>query len=408
MNLRIPATRRKPSELGRAPEGPRLNPTASTRIRAFDATRSCVYSFFMSAYQMLWPVIRCLPPEFAHTLGLRLLRLPWRWNRPVADPFAWNGFHCRHRVGIAAGLDKNAAVVPGLERLGAGFVEIGTILVEPWPGNQVSPRLRRLVAQRALWNRLGFTSLGLKQVLMNLQSLQPTALRGMAILCNIGPHPGRLRKADDPLLAARDDLRTLVEGLHRFADGFVINLSSPNTRGLRSLLQSDRLRAALLQPIGTHLRHLESAEGQGRRRPLLLKLPPEDQERQPWNRDNLARVICPLIESGWCDGLVAVNTSVRLATTMVRLPPEDLPGGISGEPLRPEALRVVSMVRELSGPKALVIGSGGILRADDAVAFLDAGADLVEIYSGLIYRGPRLLTECAQTLKDRRPQRAVN
>lgn len=354
----------------------------------------------MSTYQAFWPIIRCLPPEFAHQAALVLLRLPLRWNETVLDPFEWNGFRCRNRVGIAAGFDKNAVVVPGVERLGAGFIEVGTILVEPWPGNQVSPRLRRLIPQRAIWNRLGFTSDGLHQVMRNLSRLNARSLRGMAVLCNIGPHPGRLRQADDPLAAARDDLLQLVESLLPAADAFVVNLSSPNTRGLRSLLQSDRLNDVVMRPLIERLRQAEDAEGQGRRRPLLLKLPPEDQDRRPWARDDLARVICPLLESGRCDGLVAVNTSARLAVELVSFPPADLPGGISGEPLRPESLRVVSLVRELVGPKPLLIGCGGIMQPSDAISFLDAGADLVETYTGMVYRGPGVIVACARAIRD--------
>ncbi|MCX7700947.1 MAG: dihydroorotate dehydrogenase 2 [Gemmataceae bacterium] len=358
----------------------------------------------MSTYQVFWPIIRCLPPEFAHKAALALLRLPLRWNDAVLDPFEWNGFRCRNRVGIAAGFDKNAAVVPGVERLGAGFVEVGTILVEPWPGNQVSPRMRRLVTQRAIWNRLGFTSDGVLQVKRNLGPVSRHSLGGMVVLCNIGPHPGRLRQAGDPLAATRDDLLQLVEALLPFADAFVVNLSSPNTRGLRSLLQSDRLNDVVMRPLVERLRQAEAAEGQGRRRPLLLKLPPEDADRRPWARDDLARVICPLIEPSWCDGLVAVNTSSRLATELVSFPPADLPGGISGEPLRPEALRVVSLVRKLVGPKPLLIGCGGMMQPSDAISFLDAGADLVETYTGMVYGGPGLIVECARAIRDHRPR----
>jgi dihydroorotate dehydrogenase len=354
----------------------------------------------MSLYGMLWPLIRLLPPEMAHALALRVLALPLRFGPCIDDPFEWNGLRCRNRVGIAAGFDKNGLAVAGAERMGAGFLEVGTILVEPWPGNQVFPRVRRLVRQHAIWNRLGFTSQGLSRVVSRLQRATSASRRGMALLCNIGPHPGRFRPTDHPLATVRDELLQLVDRLFPIADAFVVNFSSPNTRGLRSLLQSDELGPQVLRPIIDRLREHGHATGRHRQTPLLVKLPPEDHDRQPWSRETLRRLICPLLDAQFCDGFVAVNTSTRLALQMVHLPPHDLPGGISGAPLRPEAIRVVSHIRELTGPRALLIGCGGILHVADAIEFLHAGADLVEIYTGMVYRGPRLLSDCAAAIRD--------
>src|SRR5262245_35450171 len=118
----------------------------------------------MLRYRHLWPIIRQIPPELAHRLALCALGLPVRLGEQVNDPFTWNGLAFRNRAGVAAGFDKNAACLPGLERLGAGFVEVGTILIEPWAGNQVSPRMARLLKLHGIWNRLGFTSLGLQKV----------------------------------------------------------------------------------------------------------------------------------------------------------------------------------------------------------------------------------------------------
>lgn len=354
----------------------------------------------MSVYSLLWPIIRTLPPEWAHALALRVLRWPWRWGPTIHDPFERQGLRCRNRVGIAAGFDKNAVALAGAERMGAGFIEVGTILVEPWAGNLVTPRVRRLVRHQAIWNRLGFTSLGLPHIVNNLQQSTTTSRQGMALLCNIGPHPKRLRESPDPWTTARNDLRQLVDKLDPFADAFVVNLSSPNTPGLRSLLQSESLGPSLLQPLIDQLHVSADRLGRPRRTPLFLKLPPEDPDRIPWHLESLARVVTPLAESQLVDGFVAVNTSTRLASQMVRFPPLDLPGGVSGEPLRPEAIRIVSLLRDLLGPKPLVIGCGGIMKPADAVEFLHAGADLVEMYTGLVYRGPSLLSECAKALRE--------
>lgn len=357
----------------------------------------------MFSYQSLWPIVRRLPPEFAHALGLKLLRLPIRFGpRPPADPFTWNGLTFRNRIGIAAGFDKNAACIRGVERLGAGFLEVGTILTAPWPGNQVSPRMKRFVESRAIWNRLGFTSLGLETAKQNLQRVPRDRRRGMVVACNIGPHPGHLKSANDRERCVCDEFLNLASELHSLADLFVINLSSPNTPGLRSLLQSAELAETIILPVRCRIRELDAKTSRPWRTPLLIKLPPEDDNRELWSEESLHRVMEPLLSSDACDGFVAVNTSTRLALQTARFPPPELPGGISGAPLRAEALRVVSLVRELMGPEKLLIGCGGVMSPEHALEFRRAGADLVELYSGMIFSGPRLPARCAAALAESR------
>ena len=356
----------------------------------------------MLRYRHLWPIVRRLPPEFAHALGLNLLRLPVRFvPRPPNDPFTWGGLTFRNRIGIAAGFDKNAACVAGIERLGVGFVEVGTILVEPWAGNQVTPRMKRLVDLRAIWNRLGFTSHGLETVQRNFKHIPREHRHGLVIACNIGPHPGSLKKCAsrvDALRTVREELLLLINALYAHADLFAVNLSSPNTPGLRSLLQADELAEIVVSPLRARLHELDATASRPWITLLLVKLPPEDEKREIWTEDSLGKVIEPLLARASCDGFVAVNTSARLALKHVHYSPLELPGGISGEPLRAEALRVVSMMRRLIGPEKLLIGCGGVIAPAHAVEFRQAGADLVELYSGMIYAGPRLPARCAEAM----------
>jgi dihydroorotate dehydrogenase len=357
----------------------------------------------MLQYRHLWPIIRQIPPELAHQLALCALQMPLRLGEPVDDEFAWHGLMFRNRAGVAAGFDKNAVCMPGLDRIGAGFVEVGTILVEPWQGNQVSPRMARLLSLHGLWNRLGFTSLGLRKVANNLARFPRERRHGMVVACNVGPHPGNLKRAVDrsnALAAAKAELLHLAEALQPHADMFVINLSSPNTPGLRSLLQSADLAEMVIKPIHEEVQKLDRASGGSRHTPLLIKLPPEDENRELWTEGSLAKVIQPLIAAGVCNGFVAVNTSTRLALQHFPLEKTDLPGGISGEPLRAEALRVVSMLRQLIGPHRLLIGCGGIMAPEHANDFRRAGADLVELYSGMVFAGPGLVSRCAKAMKE--------
>jgi dihydroorotate dehydrogenase len=324
-------------------------------------------------------------------------------GEPVDDAFAWQGLTFRNRAGVAAGFDKNAQCLPGLERLGAGFVEVGTILVEPWQGNQVSPRMARLLRLRGLWNRLGFTSLGLERVERNLARFQRERRRGMVVACNIGPHPGNLKRAAsraEALSIAKTGLLQLVEMLHPHSDFFVINLSSPNTPGLRSLLQSADLAEVVLGPIRGAVRRLDELSARTWRTPVLIKLPPEDENRELWTETSLASVVQPLLAADVCNGFVAVNTSTRLALQHFPLGKTDLPGGISGDPLREEALRLVAMLRRLIGQDKLLIGCGGVMAPEHANDFRRAGADLVELYSGMVFGGPGMMSQCARAIKE--------
>jgi dihydroorotate dehydrogenase len=344
-------------------------------------------------------LLRCIPPETAHRLGLLGLRLPLRLAGPlVEDPFEWRGLKFRNRVGIAAGFDKHAEALPGVERMGVGFIEVGTILSEPWDGAAANPRVKRLPASLGIWNQLGFPSQGLARIRPRLEAFPRARRNGMVVAANIGPHPGRLAAASDSaecLQIAVRELTHLVVELHAAADLFVVNLSSPNTRGLRALLLHDELATGLLKPLKQTLTTLDESLGRTYPTPMLLKLPPEDPDRQAWSLESLGAIVRPFVDTGACDGFVAVNTSTRLAAEVG----ED-GGGVSGAPLLPLALETMKQLKRIAGDRCLLVGSGGITSPDDARRFLEAGADLVELYSGLIYRGPALARQCALALLD--------
>jgi dihydroorotate dehydrogenase len=353
----------------------------------------------MLRYRHLWPFIKLLPPELAHRLGLLCLRLPIPLaGRPPDDPFTWRGLTFRNRMGIAAGFDKNGVCLRGIERLGAGFVEVGTVLVSPWKGNLLRPRLARLTALQGLWNRIGFASHGLEKVQAHLAAFPRENRRGMVVAGNIGPHPGNMKKAKGPadsLALAREELLHLTEVLFPHADLFVINLSSPNTPGLRSLLQSEDLGPTVIRPVRHLLQQRDTASGRPNSTLLLVKLPPEDAGYARWSRESLQPVVGPLLDAGACDGFVAVNTSSRLALEAVPYASPEMPGGVSGDPLRPEALRVLTLLKGLVGKDRLLVGCGGIMEAGHVAEFFQAGANLVETYSGLVYRGPGFVSACA-------------
>lgn len=209
----------------------------------------------------------------------------------------------------------------------------------------------------------------------------------MLVFSNIGPHPGHLKTCSTPdayLSLARQELLQLVTALAPHSDGFVINLSSPNTLGLRGLLSDPRLACELVLPIQEQLKQI----------PLLIKLPPDDPDKQPWTETTLRPVIEPLLEKNVCDGFVAVNTSTHLSQSLLQ---REL-GGISGSPLLPLAIDCVILLRKIVGPEKLIIGCGGITKPLDAVVLHGWSAQLVELYTGMIFAGPRLPAECAAAL----------
>jgi dihydroorotate dehydrogenase len=354
-----------------------------------------------SLYEWLFPLVRLTPAELSHRLGLLALRSPFPLGAAaVEDPFVWRGHHFRNRVGIAAGLDKNGVVLRGLAGLGVGFIEVGTVVARPHPGNP-APRLQRLPGQRALWNRLGFPSHGAARI---RDRLARTPLAEVALAINLAPHPLTLKSAEREggfLARARAELLEIAQMLHPWGVFFVLNLSSPNTPGLRRQLAGAGFAEELVAPLTAELRRLDAEARRLAPTLLLVKLPPEDADGKRMGPGALSDLVRPLLAPGVCDGFVTCNTSVSLARELVPRPEGEAPGGISGAPLLPLAREAMEALTA-AAPDHLRIGVGGILDPADAVALADAGAHLVELYSGLIYRGPRLVRDCATALKGRR------
>jgi dihydroorotate dehydrogenase len=330
----------------------------------------------MRIYPLLRPLFFALPSEHAHALALAALHHAHSLGlvrNPASDPrcaVTLMGLQFPNRVGLAAGFDKNARYIDALGALGFGFVEVGTVTPRPQPG-QPRPRLFRIAESGALINRMGFPNDGAVAVAARL------ARRRFAGVCgvNIG------KNAATPLASATDDYLECFRILAPHADYVAINVSSPNTEGLRQLQEADQL-----QPIASALvearRQLQDVTA--RRVPLVVKvspdLPPADLVRS-------ARLAC---EAG-IDGIIATNTTLNRSGISPRW--RSQAGGLSGAPLRPLALQAVQLLRTALGSSVPIVAAGGIDSARHVRDALDAGADLVQIYTGLIYRGPGLVQE---------------
>ncbi|HVS04483.1 MAG TPA: quinone-dependent dihydroorotate dehydrogenase [Thermoanaerobaculia bacterium] len=340
----------------------------------------------MPLYPRLRGLLFGLPPERAHALTLRLLawggRLPpgrallRRLGGAVADPVEAFGLGFANRVGLAAGYDKDGVALRGLAALGFGHLEVGTVTPRPQPGNP-RPRVFRLPEDRALINRLGFPSGGAEALAARLRR-RPA---GVVLGVNLG------KQRDTPLAAAADDYLGLLDRFAPLADYLAVNVSSPNTPGLRQL-QGERYLADLLAALARQRDELAASLP---RRPLLVKVAPD---LSPRELEGMAAV---LLASG-VDGIVATNTT--LAREGLRSPLAAQAGGLSGAPLTAAADRVAARLVELTGGRLAVIGVGGVMSGADAAARRAAGAVLVQLYTGLVYRGPGLVGEVSRALRD--------
>ena len=347
-------------------------------------------------YALTRPFLFKLDPEAAHDLTLDALArtqgTPLQWaycNRRVQDPIELAGLRFPNRVGLAAGMDKNARCIDALGAMGFGFVEVGTVTPLPQEGNP-KPRMFRLPQAQALINRLGFNNQGLASFVANIRQSAHHRQGGLAL----GSGPAMLlglnigKNASTPIERAADDYLLGLAGVYPFADYITVNISSPNTANLRAL-QTD---AALDDLLGSLARERETlAQQHGKRRPLFVKIAPDLDAGQ-------VQAIAAALRKHGMDGVIASNTT--LAREAVRgLPHAEQSGGLSGGPLLAASNRVISQLRAALGPDFPIIGVGGILRAADAVGKIQAGANLVQIYTGLIYRGPKLVSESAELIK---------
>ncbi|MFL6551175.1 MAG: quinone-dependent dihydroorotate dehydrogenase [Povalibacter sp.] len=329
-------------------------------------------------YPVLRPLLFALDPERAHGLTLESLRMAHRLHLlPTvreSAPIELMGLRFKSRVGLAAGLDKNAEYIDALAALGFGFVEVGTVTPRPQAGRD-RPRLFRLTSSTALINRMGFPNQGAHAVAEKLRLRRFRGILGV----NIG------KNADTPLESAVDDYVACHRMLAPHADYVAVNVSSPNTKDLRRLQQSDHLRPileALLQE------NAQLTQRSGRRVPLLAKIAPD------LTNEEIIQVAKLLLELG-IDGVIATNTTVSRPEYVAKREGSvaQEQGGLSGAPLLELSLQAIRTLKAASQGRLAIIGVGGITAAADATQMREAGADLVQVYTGLIYRGPTLVPE---------------
>lgn len=351
-------------------------------------------------YPFARAVLFGMDPEHAHELTLNTIAagqntpLQWAWCSPrVDDPVTVAGVRFPNRVGLAAGLDKNARCIDGLGAMGFGFVEVGTVTPKAQPGNP-KPRMFRLPEAHALINRLGFNNDGLDAFLAHVQRAKcrhAASSHPMRLGLNIG------KNASTPIEEATSDYLTCLEGVYPYADYVTVNISSPNTKNLRAL-QSDEALDQLLGALSERRELL--AQRHGKAIPLFVKIAPDLDETQVQTIAHTLRRY-GLDANGqpnqhW--GVIATNTTLdRSAVTDMTHAEET--GGLSGRPVLEKSNAVIRQLRAALGAGFPIIGVGGVMRAEDAVSKIQAGADLVQIYTGLIYQGPGLVSASAKAIQ---------
>ena len=339
-------------------------------------------------YKALRELLFLLPAETGHQLALEALNLAattglshWLAGQaPEADPAEVMGLAFPNRVGLAAGLDKDARCLPGLAALGFGHIEVGTVTPRPQAGNP-SPRLFRLPEQKALVNRLGFNNAGMEAMAASIEGSGYEGVLGI----NIG------KNADTPLERALDDYRACLARLYGLASYLVVNISSPNTPGLRALQGREELPRLL---EGLKAAHSQQAARHGRK-PLLVKVSPD-------LSDEALGALAAQLVAFELDGVIVGNTTTDRSQVAGRHAGEA--GGLSGAPLLKRANRALRLVAAEVKGKLAIIGVGGVTAAEDAAQKAALGADLVQLYTGFIYEGPPLVQSCIAAIKaQRRP-----
>ncbi|NIB44559.1 quinone-dependent dihydroorotate dehydrogenase [Pseudomaricurvus alkylphenolicus] len=340
-------------------------------------------------YELLRKALFCLDAETSHELTLDLLGAGERLGmiRPFvdaipADPVEVMGLTFPNPVGMAAGLDKNGDYFNALGQLGFGSVEIGTITPRPQPGNP-QPRLFRLPGHQAIINRMGFNNKGVDHMVAQVKHRRFDGVLGI----NIG------KNVDTAVENAADDYRLCMDAVYPFADYITVNISSPNTPGLRDLQFGDSLQK-LLEELKLKQLALESEHG--RYVPVAVKIAPDMDEVAV---EQVAEV---LLNSG-LDGVIATNTTIERGAVIGARHANEA-GGLSGAPVRDASTRVIAMLADMLKGQLPIIGVGGILNGADAAEKIRAGASLVQIYSGFIYRGPALISEVARATAAARQQ----
>jgi len=331
-------------------------------------------------YSLARPLLFSLAPERAHELTLSLLKSGHKMGlmrqQVAAKPVTCMGLEFPNPVGLAAGLDKNGAYIDALAALGFGFIEIGTITPRPQAGNP-HPRLFRLPQAKAIINRMGFNNDGVDKLIENVKAAKFKGVLGI----NIG------KNADTPVEKAVDDYLICLEKVYNYASYITVNISSPNTKNLRSLQSGDAL-TELLQTLKQ--RQLALAEEHQHYVPLVLKVAPD---LEPSDIEFIAQQLLQFK----IDGLIVTNTTLS-REGVENLPHGDEAGGLSGAPVFEKSTACLAAFAKILEGKIPLIGVGGILSGEQAVAKRNAGATLVQVYSGLVYTGPELVKDCVDAL----------
>ena len=346
----------------------------------------------MNLYPLVKPLLFQLDAETAHHLTISALRNPFLRTFAGGNRIEHPSLHRKlfgldfpNPVGLAAGLDKNAEVIDGFAEMGFGHIEIGTITPKPQPGNP-KPRLFRLKEDHAIINRMGFNNVGAVQAAKNLSQRKSKIIVGG----NIG------KNKVTPNEEAVKDYELCFNVLHDFVDYFVVNVSSPNTPGLRELQEKDSLSRIFrsLQDIN---------QGKTKPKPILLKIAPD------LTHEQLDDIIS-IVSDTQIDGVIATNTTIRREKLPHYLPSEIEAmgaGGLSGRPLKELSTEVIRYLHKTSGGSFPIIGVGGIMTAHDAIEKIEAGASLVQLYSGFIYHGPKLIEDINRHLTQPSPKESA-
>jgi len=340
------------------------------------------------AYGLARKALFALEAETAHNLTLTALQNAYdcKLTRGLTSdtpsaPTPLMGLTIRNPVGLAAGLDKDGAHIDALGNLGFGFVEVGTVTPRAQPGNP-KPRMFRLPQAQALINRMGFNNQGLEQFIDNVKRSRYRDAGGILGL-NIG------KNADTPIERAVDDYLIGLAGVYAHADYVTINISSPNTKNLRTL-QSEQALDDLLKAID--IKRDELAQTHNKRVPIALKIAPDVDPEQ-------IDIISQALVRHHMDGVIATNTTIE-RDQVAGLPHANEAGGLSGAPVHELSLRVITALRQKLGANYPIIGVGGVLSGRQAKEKIDAGANAIQLYTGLIYQGPALIGECVQALTE--------
>ena len=343
-------------------------------------------SILFQAYPLARHALFAMDAEAAHEATLSALQRAYDcsltrglMHSQVLVPTTLMGLALQNPVGLAAGLDKNGAHIDAMGNLGFGFIEVGTVTPRAQPGNP-KPRMFRLPESEALINRLGFNNQGLDAFLANVQR-STWRERGGVIGLNIG------KNADTPIEQAADDYLIGLSGVYPHADYITVNISSPNTKNLRAL-QGEHELDQLLSQLAT--RRLALAQQHQKRVPLAVKIAPDLTEEQ-------IDIIAEVLPRHGIDGVIATNTTLAREAVLGQKHADEA-GGLSGAPLHARSLEVIGRLRAKLGADFAIIGVGGIMSGKHAAEKIAAGANAVQLYTGLIYRGPGLVGECAKEI----------